>query len=158
MLKRPMPVKAPLRFLPRGVGGNARVVAAVSVSMSSAGFACEKLSRDNCDCVNSVGVSGMSSSSDIGEGIRRLRSSSISCLLFFREVGACIEGTLRPPLLVFIPPAEPLVGKPIPFNPPRLKVGCIGVGMRPLGLTGSAPNSEAFSIAGRIKTPFPYGD
>lgn len=95
----------------------------------------------------------MSSSSEMGEGMRRERSSSKVWCVGLRDVGAWREGTLRVLLLVCRPPAAPLVGKPRPFMPFRLKVGCIGVGMRPLGLTGSAPNSEAFSIAGRIMKP-----
>lgn len=154
MLNLPMPVSAPLRFLPRGVGGGkASEPSLDSMSMQSAGLACEKLSRESCDCVRAVGVSGMSSSSEMGEGMRRERSSSNVWCEGFREVGVWSEGTLRALLLVWRPPAAPLVGKPRPFMPLRLKVGCIGVGMRPLGLTGSAPNSEAFSIAGRIMKP-----
>lgn len=55
-------------------------------------------------------------------------------------------------------PADPLAGKPKPFMPPRLKVGCMGVGIRPFALDGSAPKSEAFSMAGRIKALVPNGD
>ena len=93
MLKRPMPVRAPLRFLPRGVLGEA-VVGRVSVSMASVVLAGETQSRDSCDWVWAVGVSGMSSSSDMGEGMRLLRSSSKPCLgPFHAGGGACIGGT-----------------------------------------------------------------
>jgi len=108
MLKRPgVPVNAPLRFLPRGVGGSTSAGVGDSISMSS-GFACEKLSRESCDCVSAVGVSGMSSSSDMGEGMRRLRSLPGSCL-FLRTVKAGSGGSPGK-LLGSTPPAEPLVG------------------------------------------------
>lgn len=102
--------------------------------------------------MSAVGVSGMSSSSDMGEGMRRLRSSSISCLVPFRAGGACIDGIgpFKLLLLMSMLPAEPLVGYPSPCMPPLLNVGCMGVGIRPL-LAGSDPNKEGLSIAGRIK-------
>jgi hypothetical protein len=106
MLKRPgAPVNAPLRFLPRGVGGNTSAGEVDSVSISSA-LACEKLSRDSCDCVKAVGVSGRSSSSDMGEGMRLVRSFPGSCLFLrtFNPGGGGSE------LLVFMPPADPLEG------------------------------------------------
>ena len=150
-----MPVNAPLRFLPRGVGGTASAEGPSSVSMCSA---CAKLSRESCDCVSAVGVSGMSSSSEMGEGMRRLRSSDGSCrVLGLRDGGAWDVGAGRP-LLVLRLPAEPLEGKPRPFNPPRLKVGCIGVGIRPLVVLGSALKSEALSMAGRMRKLLVYGD
>lgn len=107
MLNRGVPVNAPLRFLPRGVGGSTSVGVADSISISSA-LACEKLSRESCDWVSAVGVSGISSSSDIGEGMRRPRSSPCSCL-FLRTVRPGSGGSPEA-LLVFMPPAEPLVG------------------------------------------------
>lgn len=157
MLNLPMPVSAPLRFLPRGVAGAARLVVEISVSMWSA-LACEKLSRESCDWVSAVGVSGISSSSDIGEGMRRFRSSSMSCLLLFLDIGACIEGTEAPRLPSCMPPAEPLVGYPSPFIPPLLNVGCIGVGIRPLVLVESELNREELSMAGRMKKLLQAGD
>ncbi len=149
MLKRPTPVRAPLRFLPRGVGGGANVEDD-SLSIWSAVLACEKLSRDSCDWVNAVGVSGMSSSSEIGEGMRLIRSSSISCLGPFQVgEGACVDSMCE--LFIAMPPAEPLMGYPNPFIPPLLNVGCIGVGIRPLLFPASALNKDGCNMAGRIK-------
>jgi hypothetical protein len=148
MLKRPIPVNAPLRFLPRDIGGGANVEED-SVSIWSAVLACEKLSRDSCDWVSAVGVSGMSSSSEMGEGIRLPRSSSMSCPSPFQPGGdACIEGRCR--LFIAMQPAEPLMGYPNPFIP-LLKVGCMGVGIRLLLLTASELNKDGWSMAGRIK-------
>jgi hypothetical protein len=158
MINLPIPVSAPLRFLPRGVGGTINVVAGPSVSIWSVALVCEKLRRESWDCVSAVGVSGLSSSSEMGDGIRRLRSSSISCLPPFRDVGGCDEGALTPPLEVFRPPTEPLVWKPSPFIPLLLNVGCIGVGIRGLLLARSEPNKEALSIAGRINRLLVFGE
>ena len=111
MLKRPMPVKAPLRFRPRGVLGEA-ADGRISVSIASAVVAVvagETESRDSCDCVSAVGVSGISSSSEMGEGMRLLRSWLAPCLHpFHTGGGCCMHGTGM--LLTSMPPAEPLVG------------------------------------------------
>lgn len=115
MLKRPMPVKAPLRFRPRGVSGEA-AVGCISVSMASAVVvvvvvAGETDRRDSCDWVRAVGVSGISSSSEMGEGMRLLRSSLLfaPCLHPFHSGGGCcMHGTGI--LFTSIAPAEPLVG------------------------------------------------
>jgi hypothetical protein len=143
MLNLPIPVKAPLRFLPRGVGGRLRW-GEHAVSMAPA---CEKLSRESWDCVSAVGVSGMSSSSDMGDGMRLLRSSSLGP---FQTGGAGMGA-----LLVSMPPAEPLIGYPSPFMPLLLNVGCMGVGMRPLLLllAESELKSEGWSMAGRMNVP-----
>jgi hypothetical protein len=90
--------------------------------------------------------------------MRRFLSSSNSCLLAFRDVGACIDGIAMVVLFRPSPPAEPLAGKPRPFIPLLLKVGCIGVGIRPVLLLGSEPNSEAFSMAGRSDSALVNGD
>ena len=116
MVTRTIPVKAPLRFLPRGVGGKAEEAASAvgggdSVSMQSAElWACETLSRESWDCVSAVGVSGMSSSSEMGDGMRLLRSSeSMSCRGPFQAGGgACMDDVCM--LFMSMPPAEPLAG------------------------------------------------
>lgn len=116
MVTRPIPVKAPLRFLPRGVGGKAEEASTVgggdSMSMQSAElWACETLSRESWDCVSAVGVSGMSSSSEMGDGMRLLlrSSESMSCRGPFQAGGgACIDEVCM--LFMSMPPAEPLAG------------------------------------------------
>ena len=152
MLKRPTPVRAPLRLRPRVARGGRASVEEISVSMRSMVLAFETLRRESWDCVNAVGVSGMSSSSEMGEGMRLLRSVSTSCRGAFQD-GVCSVGvgTAGFVLFVFIAPAEPPMGYPKPFMPPLLKVGCIGVGIRPTLLAASELNNEGLSIAGRMK-------
>lgn len=90
------------------------------MSMRSAPWLVVTLRRESCDCVCAVGVSGMSSSSDMGEGIRTvlswLRCRRCDGSFVYPLLGA--EGTPSKPLDVVIPPAKPLFGYPSPFMPP----------------------------------------
>lgn len=98
---------------------------AISASMGSVFDA--TLRRESCDCVSAVGVSGRSSSSEMGDGIRRLLSMS-TCDCFLGTGGVCSIGLLgmpRYPLPIPIPPAMPLVGYPNPDMPPML-IGPLG--------------------------------
>jgi hypothetical protein len=119
-------------------------------SVPSRLFKIHVLRRSSCDWVKAVGVSGISSSSDMGDGIRRPLSSS-TCA----DLRACCRigllGTPRYPLLMLMPPAIPLLEYPSPPKPPVWKFGYMGVGTRPVLFADvSRPKRFEFNFAGRI--------